>query len=92
MESYSMGKMDRGQGMDAPEESESPDESKMEGGDEKTVFIEPEMLPPGTKAEPGDILKFKVVGKTADGKIQIECAEGGEDGQWADGLKQEGVF
>jgi len=67
-----------------------------EGAEHKSMgslYLSPSMLPEGMKANPGDILEFKVVGTDQDGDIEITYNTG-KDGKddtdsWADDLKHD---
>jgi hypothetical protein len=68
--------MDENYSSDTP-----PSPSGEEGGESETITVPPGMLPNGMEANPGDVLEFRVVGKTPEGGIQCEYNHGGmEDG------------
>lgn len=75
---------------------DSPEEGA-EQSSERTLFVSPDYLdgldPESVK--PGDILQFKVVGKDANGEIEVEYQKGGGDGMgmkagkdWKSDLKE----
>lgn len=81
-------------GSAVPEEAAAPEPQAPEGGEnEHTMFISPEHLGglDPSSVNPGDILEFKVVGRDADGDIEVEYnkGEGGKDGSKMDKMKSE---
>ncbi len=72
----------------APEEAPAPETPERED----TFFISPDHLsahldPESVKA--GDVLEFKVVGRTADGELEVEYNTGGGDGSKMDKMKSD---
>ncbi len=68
------------------------DESMHDEGMEKkdgypSLYLSPNMLPEGMKANPGDILEFKVVGTDKDGDTEI-VYNTGKDGKEDDGMSE----
>ncbi len=64
-------------GDSADMESPEPDQSSNGEGDYKSFWLPPEAvaeLPPDSKA--GDIVKFKIVGKDAEGNVEVVCEHG----------------
>ena len=77
----------------AVEYAESPEQ----GGDEPStgnLFLGSDDLPEGLAdtLKPGDVVRFKVVGRDADGDIEVEYAtEGEKEGEgmdWRDEMRQ----
>lgn len=63
------------------EEQGAPEKTEQEGaeGQESSLFITPDMLPPGMKVNAGDVLEFKVVNPSdADGHIEVVYNTGKE--------------
>lgn len=81
-------------GSPMPEESEHPAETPpQEGGREDTFFISPQHLSQYLDPESinaGDVLEFRVVGKDADGDIEVEynTGEGGDKKDWKTDLHE----
>lgn len=71
---------------------ETPTEETTEPTGGKTFFIPPEYQDDAIKnAQPGDVIKIKIVGKDADGAVEAQCdnevAEGeGEEEDWKSSL------
>lgn len=72
----------------APEQPEQGAE-----GQESSLFLTPDMLPPGMKVNAGDVLEFKVVNPSdQDGHIEVVYNTGKEDESkesWEDEVRHE---
>jgi hypothetical protein len=71
------------EGAPAPEEQEPTGEQTQEAGREDTFFISSDMLSKHldpASVNPGDVLEFKVVGRDANGDVEVEYNTGGEGG------------
>lgn len=63
--------MSMDQGAAAAGEMESQEPKKSDG----SLFLSPDMLPEGFKAEPGSYVTFEVKGTDGDGDIEVEYCE-----------------
>lgn len=70
--------------------SESESEPQPDKGGRDDTFFLPEAMLKGVDVNPGDVLEFKVVGKSPEGEIEVEYNQGeAKDASFADDLHKE---
>lgn len=73
----------------AEEQNETPEQENKEG-EEASLFLTPDMLPPGMKVNSGDVLEFRVVNPSdGDGHIEVVYNTGKETGEATKPWEQE---